>query len=122
LLKERLNFPKDFIEMSGYFFHDPESFDEAGLKKFWEPGTSIQLALLADHFEALSEFSHSSIDTALRQLAEELHVKPTKLIHPARLALSGRTIGPGLFEMGELIGKETVVRRLRFAAEKFKTV
>jgi glutamyl-tRNA synthetase len=68
------------------------------------------------------EFSHASIETALRQLAEELQIKPTKLIHPTRLALSGRTIGPGLFEMIELLGKEKVIRRLRRAIEKFKAV
>ncbi|MGD0036201.1 MAG: glutamate--tRNA ligase [Bacteroidota bacterium] len=122
LLKERLNFPKDFIEMSRYFFCDPEFFDEAGLKKYWEPETNGQLQLLADRFAALLEFSHASIETALRQLAEELQIMPTKLIHPTRLALSGRTIGPGLFEMIELLGKETVIRRLRIAIEKFKAM
>ncbi|RPI01861.1 MAG: glutamate--tRNA ligase [Ignavibacteriae bacterium] len=122
LLKERLNFPNDFIEMSGYFFQDPDSFDDAGVKKYWEPETSGRLKLLADRFESLPEYSHSAIESALRQCADELQIKPTKLIHPARLALSGRTIGPGLFEMLELLGKESVVRRLRGAAEKFKGV
>jgi glutamyl-tRNA synthetase len=122
LLKERLIFPKDFVEMSTYFFNDPESFDEAGIKKYWEPETSGQLQLFADRLGSLTDHLHSSIETALRQLAEQLQVKPTKLIHPVRLALSGRTIGPGLFEMIELLGKETTVRRLRSAAEKFKAV
>jgi glutamyl-tRNA synthetase len=122
LLKERLIFPKDFIEMSTYFFRDPESFDEAGLKKYWEQETNAQIKLLADRLESLLEYSHSSIETAVRRLAEELQIKPTKLIHPARLALSGRTIGPGLFEMIELLGKETIVQRLRRAGEKFKAV
>lgn len=122
LLKERLTFPKDFVEMSVYFFHDPESFDKVGLKKYVEPETNGQLKLLTDRLELLLDFSHISIETALRQLAEELQIKPTKLIHPTRLALSGRTIGPGLFEIIELLGKETVVRRLRRAVEKFKAV
>jgi glutamyl-tRNA synthetase len=117
LLKERLIFPKDFIDMSTYFFRDPEIFDEAGVKKYWEPETNGQLILLADRFDSLSEFSHLSIEKALRQLAEELKVKPTQLIHPVRLALSGKTIGPGLFEMIELLGNETVDRRLRRAAK-----
>ena len=122
LLKERLIFPKDFIEMSGYFFRDPELFDEPGLKKYWEPETGGQLKLLASRFEALQEFSHASVETALRLFAEELQIKPAKLIHPARLAISGKTIGPGLFEMIELLGKETVVRRIRRAVEKIKAV
>jgi glutamyl-tRNA synthetase len=120
LLKERLTFPKDFIEMSVYFFRDPESYDEAGLKKYCGPDTIVQLQLFADRLESLSEFSHRFIEGALRELAEELRIKTTQLIHPTRLAISGRTIGPGLFEMMELLGKETVVRRLRRAAEKFK--
>ena len=118
ILKERLSFPKDFIEMSAYFFDDPKIFDEAGLKKYWEPETNRYLKLLADRLESVSEYSHSSVEAALRQLAEELQIKPTKLIHPTRLALSGRNIGPGLFEMMELLGKETAVRRLRYAVEK----
>jgi glutamyl-tRNA synthetase len=122
VLKERLIFPKDFVEMSVYFFHDPESFDEAGVTKYWEKETNGHIKLLADRLESIPEFSHSSIEPALRQLAEELQIKPTKLIHPGRLALSGRTIGPGLFEMIELLGKETVVRRLRYAGEKIKAV
>ena len=121
VLKERLIFPKDFIEMSLYFFRDPVSFDEAGLKKYCEPETNALLMLLADRLESLSEYSHRFIETALRQLAEELKIKPTKLIHPTRLALSGKTIGPGLFEMIELLGKETVVRRLRRAAKIFQS-
>jgi glutamyl/glutaminyl-tRNA synthetase len=121
LMKERLTFPQDFIEMSRYFFVDLESFDEAGFKKNWESESSIRLKLFADRLEVLPEYSHPSIEAALRQLSEELLIKPSKLIHPTRLALSGRTIGPGLFEMMELLGKETVIRRLLYAASKFKT-
>jgi glutamyl-tRNA synthetase len=122
LLKERLNFPKDFVEMSAYFFRDPISFDTEGRKKYWEEDTERQLQQLADRLEPLADFSHSSLEAALRQLAEDLKIKTTKLIHPSRLALSGRTIGPGLFEMMELLGNETVVRRLRQAGEKIRTL
>jgi glutamyl-tRNA synthetase len=119
LMKERLTFPQDFIEMSGYFFHDPESCDEAGLKKNWETESSERLVQFADRIEVLGEYSHASLESTLRLLSEELQIKPSKLIHPIRLAISGRTIGPGLFEMMELLGKEIVVRRLRRAAKKF---
>jgi glutamyl-tRNA synthetase len=120
LMKERLTFPQDFIEMSRYFFLDPESFDETGFKKNWEPESGERLRLLADRLEVLHEYSHASIEAALRQLSEELLIKPSKLIHPTRLALSGRTIGPGLFEIMELLGKGNVIRRLLYAANKFK--
>jgi glutamyl-tRNA synthetase len=119
-MKERLAFPQDFVEMSRYFFVDPKSFDEAGFNKNWEPESGERLKLFAERLEGLQEYSHVTIEAALRQLSEELLIKPNKLIHPTRLALSGRTIGPGLFEMMELLGKETVIRRLLYAANKFK--
>jgi glutamyl-tRNA synthetase len=122
LMKERLIFPQELVESSGYFFREPELFDEAGIKKHWEPETNTRLKMLADRFASLQEYSHSNIEAAVRQLAEELQIKPSKLIHPTRLALSGKTVGPGLFEMIELLGKEIVVRRLRNAAEKFNAV
>jgi glutamyl-tRNA synthetase len=121
LMKERLAFPQDFTDMCNYFFYDPDSFDEAGLKKSWEPESSNRLELLADRFGKLGDSTHTSFEIALRLLSEELQIKPSKLIHPARLALSGRTVGPGLFEMMEALGKETVVRRLLHAAHEFKT-
>ena len=119
LMKERLNFPQDLVESSGYFFSEPKLFDETGIKKHWEPETNARLKMLADRFELLQEYSHAQIEATVRELAEEFQIKPSQLIHPTRLALSGKTVGPGLFEIIELLGKETVVRRLRNAAEKF---
>jgi glutamyl-tRNA synthetase len=118
LLKDRLTFPQDFVDISEYFFVEPTSYDEAAIKKNWETETPARVRRLADTFNALTEFTHDSIETALRALAEQLQVKTSKLIHPTRLALSGKSAGPGLFEMMVVLGKETVVRRLRTAAEK----
>jgi glutamyl-tRNA synthetase len=118
LLKDRLTFPQDFVDISEYFFVEPTSYDEAAIKKNWETETPARVRQLADTFNALTEFTHDSIETALRAMAELLQVKTSKLIHPTRLALSGKSAGPGLFEMMVVLGKETVVRRLRTAAEK----
>jgi glutamyl-tRNA synthetase len=121
LMKERLIFPQDLANSSGYFFQDPESFDEAGFKKNWEPESCERLKIFSDRLAELDEYSHASIEVALRQLSEELGIKPSKLIHPVRLALSGKMIGPDLFEMMELLGKETVVRRLIYAVNMLQT-
>ena len=122
LMKERMVFPKDFIDLSSYFVEDPSTFDEAGIKKGWEKETNQWLLMLAERLEHLPDFSHVSTDAALRELSTSLNIKPSKLIHPTRLALSGRTTGPGLFEMIEVLGKESVLRRLRFAAWKIVPV
>jgi glutamyl-tRNA synthetase len=117
LLKERLTFVQDFLTYSDYFFKDPETFEESGFKKNWEKETNDRLVQLADRLERLIEFSHRTIEECIRQYSEELGIKPSKLIHPTRLAVSGKQVGPGLFEMMEVLGKEAVVRRLRHAAK-----
>jgi glutamyl-tRNA synthetase len=120
LMKERLIFPQDLADNSGYFFLDPESFDEAGFRKNWDPESCERLKIFADRLAVMQEYSQPSIEAVLRQFSEDIGVKPSKLIHPLRLALSGKTIGPGLFEMMELLGKETVIRRLIYATNKLQ--
>lgn len=119
LMKERMIFPQDFVENSIYFFKEPEVFDETAISKHWEKETSQYENLLCERLESLNEYNKTSIEDAVRKLSEELKIKTSKLIHPTRLALSGRQTGPGLFEMMEVLGKEIVVKRLRFAADKF---
>jgi len=117
LMKERVTLAQDFAEFGSYFFEEPKVFDEAGRQKHWEAETNKRISALADELEALKDFNHQTIETVVKALAERLQVKTAKLIHPTRLALSGRTVGPSLYEMMDLLGKETVVRRLRNAVE-----
>lgn len=120
LMKERVTFIADFIELGDYFFRDPLSFDEKGVQKHWRPEAKRNLLKLAERLEQAAEFRLGSIESILRSLADELGVNASALIHPTRLALSGRVVGPSLFHMMELLGKETVVKRLRRAAEMIK--
>ncbi|MEX1138585.1 MAG: glutamate--tRNA ligase [Bacteroidota bacterium] len=115
LMKERVTFIPDYLEFAGYFFNDPTEYDEKGRQKHWNADAKKALAMLAEQLEKAPAFTTQSIEEALRVLAEQLGVGAGKLIHATRLALSGRVVGPGLFEMMELLGKDTVVRRLRHA-------
>lgn len=117
LMKERVTVTPDFIEFAGYFFRDPAEYDEKGKQKHWNESAKNALATLAGRLDSLATFTAQSIEEILRILAEELNTSAGKLIHPTRLALSGRVVGPGLFEMMELLGKDTVVRRLRRAVD-----
>ncbi|MCK4943691.1 MAG: hypothetical protein KAS65_08945, partial [Candidatus Aminicenantes bacterium] len=60
------------------------------------------------------------LESVFRGLAESENMSPGKLIHPARLAVSGVGHGPGLFELLETLGKETTIRRLNKAIEWVK--
>ena len=108
----------DFVEFSGYLFVDPETFDPDARAKSWPDGAAERVKALTDRLEQLTSFTHASIEEALKKLAEELNVKAGQIVHPTRYALSGRSVGPGLYEMMEVLGKDTVIRRMKSALEK----
>lgn len=60
----------------------------------------------------MSDFSHSAIEQECRRMAEEKSLKAGQIIHPTRMAISGKTSGAGLFEMMEVLGKDKVVERM----------
>jgi len=117
LYQIRLKTLRDFVEMTDCFFRDDFAVEEEGKKKYLSKPENIEnIRLLADRLEALGSFSAAEIEAACRTLAEERGLKAAGLIHPARLAISGKTSGAGLFEMMELLGKGKVLRRLRGVA------
>jgi glutamyl-tRNA synthetase len=117
LYKIRLKTLREFVGMTDCFFSEDFSVEEEGKKKYLSKPEAVQnIRLLADRLEALNSFSAAEIEAACRALAEEKGLKAAGLIHPARLAISGKTSGAGLFEMMELLGKERVLRRLRGVA------
>lgn len=100
-----------------YFFTEDYPFDEAAVaKRLKQPGVRELLEEMATRFEALEEFTEESTEAIVRQKSEELGGMGP-VVHPIRVAVSGITEGPGLFELLVLVGKERVVARLRKAAE-----
>jgi glutamyl-tRNA synthetase len=117
LLRERAHRMTDFVEMSEYFFEFDYKYDPDGAAKQFTLENADRLASLADRFEALGSFDHESTEQALSALAEEGGFKRGKLIHPTRLAVSGRSRGPGLFDILVAIGQAETVERMRKAVD-----
>ena len=120
LMKERVVVLSDFVNAATYFFEEPTAYDETARTKNWKPESSAHIAKLLEKFALLEKFDAASVELALRSTAEELQVGAGKLIHPMRLALSGVSNGPSLFHMAEVLGKETVARRMNIACEKIQ--
>lgn len=119
LMQERIKTLADLQEECPYFFNEPVEYDEKGTQKhFLKEGTESLLELITGRLEELSDFSGSPIEEVIRYTAEELGIGAGKIIHPLRLAISGMTKGPGLFELMVTLGKDTVVRRLKKARER----
>jgi glutamyl-tRNA synthetase len=117
LMQERITFVEDLAVSGSYFFDDPKEYDPEGVRKRWTGDAGDLLAAYADRLEKLPDFDHHTTEQALRELAEERKMGGGKIIHPVRLALSGVTMGPSLFEMIEVLGRDTCVRRIRRAVE-----
>ncbi len=117
LMQERISFAKDLAETCTYFFDDPTEYDESGVKKRWKEDSAELLTDYARRLEGLDDFGAKSAEDELRTLADERGVGAGRIIHPARLALSGVAFGPSLFHMMEVLGRETCLRRMKRAVE-----
>ena len=121
LLKSRCHFPMEIIDRNPYFFKDPVQVEpKAARKRLKDKQTPERLEALASRYEDLEDFDEDSVERTLRELVEELEIGAGKLIHPIRLAVTGQGSGPGLFELLVGLGRETVVRRMRWLAEHLR--
>ena len=117
LLRERIAKAADLADAGYLLGHDPETYDEAGVKKRWKDDSARLVSLYADRLEADDTFTEGSTEAVMRQLAEDRAVGFGRIIHPARLAVTGLTAGAGMFETLVVVGREATIHRLRRAAE-----
>jgi glutamyl-tRNA synthetase len=114
LLKPRAKTLNEFVSLGTFFFGDEVEIDPAAFAKhvLAHAGMSAHLEAIAVVFAELSNFDPASTEAALRAVAEARSVKAALLIHAVRVAITGRSASPGLFEVAELIGRDRVHRRL----------
>jgi len=118
LLQERVKKLIDYPEAARYFFTAEFDYDERGVRKHFKgPQSADVLRSLKERFEAAEDLSLEKIESIIRGLADELGIIAGKVIHPTRLACSGKTVGPSLFHLVEALGKERTVERLAKAIE-----
>ena len=117
LLKPRVKRLPQFAEDGSPFFAAEVEYDEAAVTKHLRsPGARAHLDALRDAMASAQPFSAAVLEPVVRALADALGVKAGVLIHLARVAVTGRTVSPGIFEVLELIGRGTVLQRLERAA------
>lgn len=120
LIQDRLVLLKEAPEMVSFFYSDEIEYDEKGAKKHLAKDTTPAiLKAVSIKLASLEEWSLANIEAALRGVADALGVKAADIIHPTRMAVTGRTWGPGLFELIEVVGQSRVVARIDRCAEKY---
>ncbi|MCS7050794.1 MAG: glutamate--tRNA ligase, partial [Thermomicrobium sp.] len=120
LVKDRAKLLSEVPDLTRFFFSDVEEYDpELLLQRKVEPTAVLQalertLAVLED-----ADFSdEAELERRLRALADELGLKTGQLFMPIRVAVTGRTVSPGLFETLRVLGRERSLERLAQAREK----
>ena len=121
-VKEKVKLLKDVPVWTASFFTDAYSFDDEGAQKVLkEPGVTQRLTRLAERFETVPEeaWNDAVLEAALKELSVQEGAKTAAFIHPLRVALSGRTVGPSIYSALRILGRTKVLDRLRRTTAQF---
>ena len=112
IVKEKIKLLSELPEWTSYFFTEAYEFDPDAVEKvFGKPEAATRLSALRDEFRKIDNWNLEAIESSLKALAQQLGCKTGDLVHPARVAVSGRSVGPSLYHMLEVMGKERVLMR-----------
>jgi glutamyl-tRNA synthetase len=107
----------EMAEMAEFYFTDDFPYDEKGKRKFLRPGLSPFLASLIAELRGREDFDEATLEKLFRRLSGEHDMKLHQTAQGVRVALTGKTTSPGLFEVMEGIGRERVIKRLERAQD-----
>ncbi len=122
-VREKVKLLPEIADASEYFFKEISEYDPKGIEKRFKNENAIKL--LSEGIEALKnaqDFEVDAVEKIYRDLIDKLEIKGGDIIHPTRLAISGKTVGPGLFDIISILGKEECLKRMGNAIEFIKTL
>jgi glutamyl-tRNA synthetase len=112
IVKPKVKHLSDVPDWIGYFFTEDYPYDPTAVEKaLRKAGALDRLTQLRTAYAALTEWTHAALEASLKATAETHGAKTGEFIHPARVAVSGRAVGPGLYEMLEVLGQAPVLAR-----------
>ncbi|MCD5391001.1 glutamate--tRNA ligase [candidate division NPL-UPA2 bacterium] len=112
LEQDRIRTLSQIVEYGDFFFLPEIEYDEKAAKVLRKEGASALLQIYRDRLKDLEPFTIEKVEEVTRRIIAEEKIKGGELIHPARAALTGRTVGPSLFELMVLLGREMTFLRL----------
>jgi len=110
---------KTLVEMARaakFYYADSIEFDEKAAKKFLKPEIMEMLTHTADAIENISDYTQENLEKIFKQIMEETGLGFGKIAQPLRVAITGTTVSPGIFEMLLALGKDKTIQRIRKAA------
>ena len=115
LIRQRFFTLKDFSSQGRAYFSEDFDFEDAAVRKnvLKEPNLRELLPQLADKLDQVESFTAADVEAALRAFAEDTQQKAGLFINASRTMLTGQAVGPSMFDVFEIIGRERSVMRLR---------
>ena len=114
LNKERANFVTDLWDLTDYFFVAPTSYDEKAAKN-WKEETPALMRQLITVLEAITDFTSVTIENEVKEWLTSNEIGMGKVMQPFRLSLVGKMMGPHLFDIVEILGKQESISRIEKA-------
>jgi glutamyl-tRNA synthetase len=114
-LRERAKTLREMVEVGRFYFERPAGYDEAARAKLFTPAGAERLAMLIKRLPEVEPFTAAALEALYRELVAAMGLKLVDLAQLTRLAVTGRTASPPLFDVLALLGREEVVARLRAA-------
>jgi glutamyl-tRNA synthetase len=117
--KGKINTFDELPAYCGFYFTDEFDYNPGGVAKHFTAENKPRLEAVREALSALEKFDAATIEATLKSTAGKLGVKVGGIVHPTRLAVTGSNVGPSLYHLLEVLGKEKVVARIDRALEAF---
>jgi len=117
IVREKAQTVTEVWPLIAFLFTDPET-DEKAWRKVMKPGTAAVLAEARGSIAAVSGFAAEELEVALRALIERTGLSANRVLQPIRVAITGSTISPGIFESLAALGRERSLQRIERAGER----
>jgi glutamyl-tRNA synthetase len=123
ICQEKIKNLNEIVEYTDFFFVEPKQYEEKAVNKQWrDEGAVARMTRVRDVFANAAGWSVEAFKNGFEALAAETGETTGRFIHPTRLALTGKSVGPGLFELAALLGRETCLARMDRAIEYVKNM
>ena len=117
LLKERAVFVADMTE-DDFYFQPPTEFDEKTINKKWKEGTPAIIEAMIQKFEGIEDFSTENVEIAFKSYLSENELGMGAVLPNFRVLVTGKGMGPSMFQIVSILGKDETLARLKSGLAK----
>ncbi|MBC8391979.1 MAG: glutamate--tRNA ligase [Deltaproteobacteria bacterium] len=108
---------REMADDAVFYFQESVTYEEKSADKFLKPASLEPIKLLVEYLETLDHFNEKNVEDAFKKIMAATSLKLGKIAQPVRVALTGKTVSPGIFEIMEVLGKNETLSRLKSAIE-----